>query len=226
MLERLQKIMAHAGVASRRKCEELIKQGKVKVNGSVITIGDKADIRKDTIEVSGKKITKKKKIYLIVNKPKGVLSASSDKYGKTIIDLVGLKERLYPVGRLDRDSTGIMILTNDGDFANTVMHPRYNVKKRYKVMLDKALRKEDVEKILKGVVIESRKVNVYDFEFQGKIVQLSIHEGRKHIVKKLFSELSYTVASLMRVSIGNLKLTLEEGSYETVTKDFLKSKIF
>tara|TARA_Y100000310_G_scaffold337721_1_gene425509 strand:+ start:598 stop:1278 length:681 start_codon:yes stop_codon:yes gene_type:complete len=226
MKERVQKIMAHAGIASRRKCEEFIKKGKVSVNGSTITIGDKADIQKDVILVDGKKIKVEKKVYFLVHKPSGILSATADKRGKTIIDVVGITERVYPVGRLDKDASGLMILTNDGDFANKIMHPSFNVRKRYAVTLDKGFSDDSLAALEKGVEVEERKVKVFEVVVEGKNVHLSIHEGRKHIVKNLFKELGYTVLSLQRIQIGNLLLTLEEGTLQQVTKDYLKEKIF
>jgi len=184
MLQRIQKIMAQAGVASRRKCEELIEKGLVKVNGKIVKLGDKAD-EKDRITVNGRLIRKEKSVYVILNKPKGVLCSVGDKFGrKSVIDLVRCREKIFPVGRLDLDSEGLMILTNDGDFANRIIHPRYNVKKRYLVVLSKILKKVDVEKIKKGVIIEGRIVNIFDLKQDKQNVELSIHEGRKHIIKK------------------------------------------
>ena len=186
MLERIQKIMAHSGVASRRKCEALIEKGLVKVNGNVATLGEKAT-DKDKIEVDGKLIRKEKKVYIILNKPKGVLCSVGDyRRRKTVMDLVKCKEKLFPVGRLDMDSEGLLILTNDGDFANRIIHPSYNVRKKYLVDLNKPLIDEDFEKIKKGVEVEGRKVTVFEFKADDERVKLSIHEGRKHIIKNLF----------------------------------------
>lgn len=226
MLERIQKIMAQAGIASRRRCEELIRKGLVKVNGKTAKLGDKAD-EKDRIEVNGKLIKKERKIYVILNKPRGILCSVGDKFRrKTVIDLVKCKERVFPVGRLDFDSEGLMILTNDGDFANRVIHPRYNIKKTYLVVLDKPLRKEDIERIKNGIKIEGRKVNVFDLKQNKGEIQLSIHEGRKHIIKELFNLLGYKVVGLKRVSIGKLTLNLEVGEYKFVSGEWLKKNIF
>ncbi len=226
MLERIQKIMAQAGVASRRKCEELIKKGIVRVNGRTAKLGDKAG-EGDKITVNGKLIKKEKKVYAILNKPRGVLCSVGDRFGrKTVIGLVGCKEKLFPVGRLDFDSEGLLILTNDGELANMVIHPRYNVKKRYAVSLDKPLKKRDVERIKKGISVEGRKVNIFDLEQGREEVQLGIHEGRKHIIKNLFGLLGYRVTGLKRVSIGNLRLDLKAGEYRFVSKEWLMKHIF
>jgi len=225
-MERVQKIMAHSGVASRRKCEELIKKGVVKVNDKLVKLGDTAS-DKDKITVNGRLIKREKMVYIVLNKPKGFLCSSMDSRGKkTVLSLVKCKERLYPIGRLDFDSEGLLILTNDGDFANSVIHPRYNVNKTYSISLNKDLEKEDYKKIKEGVSIEGRNVNVFDFESDKNEVILSIHEGRKHIIKKLFDALGYKVINLKRVSIGKLKLNIESGESKFVSKEWLKNSIF
>ena len=225
-MERIQKIMAQAGIASRRKCEDLIKKGLVKVNGKIITIGDKAGA-KDRIEVNGKLIKKEKMIYILLNKPKNVLCSVGDKFErKTVIDIVRCKEKVFPVGRLDFNSEGLLILTNDGNFANRVIHPRYNIKKRYLVVLDKELDKTAIGKIKNGIKIEGRRVNVFDLIEEEKQVELGIHEGRKHIIKKIFDALGYKVVSLKRVSIGKLRLNLKAGEYKFTSKGWLERNIF
>ncbi len=227
MQERIQKIMAEAGIASRRKCEVMIKKGLVKVNGKTIKLGDKADYEKEKIEFDGKLIKKEKKVYIMINKPKGVLSSVKDDRGrKTIVDLVKTDKKVFTVGRLDLDSEGLMILTNDGDFANKIIHPRYNIKKTYLVILDRSLNKMDNEKIMKGITIEGRKLNVFDLKQNKGEITLSIHEGRKHIIKKLFDLLGYEVIDLKRISIGNLKLNLRSSECKIVSKEWLKDNIF
>ena len=226
MLERIQKTMAQAGIASRRKCEELIKKGLVKVNGKIVTIGDKAGV-KDRIEVNGKLIKKEKMVYIILNKPKNVLCSVGDKFErKTVLDIVRCTEKVFPVGRLDFNSEGLLILTNDGDFANRVIHPRYNIKKRYLVVLDRPLIKTDIGKIKNGVKIEGKIVNVFDLIEEEEYVELSIHEGRKHIIKNLFDALGYKVVSLTRIAIGRLKLNLKSGEYKFASKGWLEKSIF
>lgn len=218
--------MAQAGVASRRRCEELIEKGLVKVNGKTAKLGDKADDN-DKITVNGRLIEKENRVYVILNKPKGVLCSVGDKFGrKTVVDLIKCKEKIFPVGRLDLYSEGLLILTNDGDFANRIIHPSNNIKKTYIAVLDKPLRKKDIERVKQGISIEGRKVNVFDLKQDRKQVELSIHEGRKHIIKKLFDLLDYKVIDLRRISIGKLRLNLREGEYRFVSGKWLKRNIF
>lgn len=225
-MQRIQKIMSHSGIASRRKCEDMIEKGLVKVNGKSVKLGDKADDN-DKITVNGKPIRKEKMVYAILNKPKGVICSVGDYRGrKTILDLVKCRERIFHVGRLDMDSEGLIILTNDGDFANDVTHPRYNVEKTYYVILDKVLRKDDFKRIKEGVEVDGKKVNVLGLKSDKQEVELSIHEGRKHIIKKLFSVLGYKVVNLKRVSIGGLRLNLDSGEYKFVSKEWLKKNVF
>ncbi|MBW3014042.1 rRNA pseudouridine synthase [Candidatus Woesearchaeota archaeon] len=226
MEQRLQKIMSEAGIASRRKSEELIEQGLVKVNGKTAKLGDKADPDKDKIEVKGKEIKREKKVYIIINKPKGILCSVSDDRGrKTVVQLIKTKEKIYPVGRLDLDTEGLLILTNDGDFANNIIHPRYNIKKTYTATLDKPLLLKDFQKLKQGLTIEDRKVNVFDLKQKNNQITLAIHEGRKHIIKKLFEKLGYKVEELKRTKIGNLALDLKPGEYKEVNKDWLEKQI-
>lgn len=203
-MERVQKLLANAGIASRRKCEDLISAGKVKVNGKLVTLGDKATLD-DKITVDGKLVKFEKKVYLMLNKPKGFISTVSEKHGmKTIMDLVKSKERVYPVGRLDKNTTGLLIFTNDGDFANHIMHPKFELEKTYVATLDKEF--VDANKLEKGIIIDDRKVKVKIIRFDGNIISIKIHEGRKHIVRRIFEKLGYKVEELSRTSIGNLKL--------------------
>ena len=225
MLERVQKILAAAGLGSRRKCEELISQGKVKMNGKTIKLGDKADYEKDIIEVDGKRIKPEEKVYYILNKPKGYVSTVKEKFGmKTIMDLVKVRERVFPVGRLDKDAEGLMLLTNDGELANKMMHPRYETQKEYFVLLDKPFGKEKENMLKRGIVIESRKVTPHKIAIQNKKVVLTIHEGRKHIVKRLFEKIGFKVKRLVRTRIATLKLgSLQPGKYRKLTQGELST---
>ena len=226
MLHRIQKIMAECGIASRRKCEELIEKGLVKVNGKIAKLGDKADYEKDKIELNGRLIEKEKKVYIILNKPKSIICSVGDKFGrKTVVDIIKCKEKIFPVGRLDRDAEGLLILTNDGDFANRIIHPRYNIKKTYLALLNKPLSNADFQKIKKGINVEGRKLNVFDLKQDKNKVALSIHEGRKHIIKNLFDLLGYEVVGLKRISIGSLVLSLRPGEYKFVSREWLKSSL-
>ena len=227
MKERIQKLIAESGECSRRKAEELIIEGKVKVNGKTAKIGETAS-REDKITIEGRTIKQERKLLVMLNKPKGIISTSEDEQGrKTVIDLVKIKERLYPVGRLDKDAEGLMLLTNDGSFANKITHPRYEIKKTYEVDLDKEIKEEDLDKINKGVIVEKRKVKAETKKIKTRKAEIKIHEGRKHIVKKIFEELGYKVNNLKRTKIGNLSLgNLEKGKWRTIsqTEIFLEIK--
>ena len=158
MLQRLQKILASAGIASRRKSEELIAAGRVTLNGKVTAIGQSADPEKDIIKLNNQPINFERKVYIVLNKPKGFVTTVTDKFAdRKVVDLVEVKERVFPVGRLDKDSEGLIILTNDGDFANRVMHPRYNVDKAYTVALEKPIDDSSLGQLRKGVVIDKVK---------------------------------------------------------------------
>jgi 23S rRNA pseudouridine2605 synthase len=219
MLERVQKIMAAAGIDSRRNCEELIAEGRVKVNGAIIKLGQKADAEKDAIVVDGKRIGLEQKVYVLLNKPKGYVTTVAEQFGMpTVMHLVRIKQRVFPVGRLDIDAQGLVFLTNDGDLANLITHPRYETKKTYIVKLNRKF--ADFERLKRGVFVEGRSVKVWNAKkFKETEVELTIHEGRKHIVKNLFEKLGYRVIMLKRISIGILKLgTLNEGEWRLLGK--------
>ena len=208
MRERLQKILAHAGIASRRKCEDLISAGKVTVNGRPVKLGDSADADVDDIRVGNRKIKKEVLKYYAINKPPGIVSTVSDPHGrKTVMQLVPRGVRVYPVGRLDKDAEGLLLLTNDGALANRLMHPRYETGKVYHVTLDREIRQEDIKKLRRGVRVWGRpvipdKLIVHD-PFH---IEISLHEGRKHVVKLLFKNLDYEVVNLKRTNIANISL--------------------
>ncbi len=215
MPQRLQKILSAHGVASRRKSEELIASGRVKVNGSVASIGQSADADKDIIEVDGKRLKPQAKLYFALYKPKGYVSTVADKFAlRKVTDLV--REKVYPVGRLDADAEGLLIMTNDGDFANRVMHPRYGVEKVYVVKLERPISRADLESLGKGIVIDG----VRTFA-RGKFlsadrlhVEIVVQEGRHKIVKRIFRELGSYVRHLVRTRIGPVTLSgLRPGRY-------------
>jgi len=225
-MERLQKVIAASGVASRRKAEELIKDGKVKVNGNVITeLGTKVD-SKDTIEVNNKIIEKELKEYYLLNKPREVIcSASDDKGRKTVVDLIPTEGRIYPVGRLDYDTTGLIILTNDGELANILMHPKSKIHKTYIAKIDGILNEIDFKKLRKGVLIDDRiliidnvKVRKIDKIKNTSLVEVTIHEGRNHIIRKLFEKLGYDVMKLTRSKFAFLTDDgLKSGEFRELT---------
>lgn len=232
-LVRIQKIIANAGIASRRRAEELIREGRVTVNGEVITkLGTKADEDKDHIKVDGKLIHKKgKDIYLILNKPKGCITSIDDPEGRpTVKDLLkGVKGRVYPVGRLDYNSEGLIFFTNDGELAYGLTHPSHEVTKTYLVKVDGQLTDEEIGKIEKGVRLEDgvtapssiRKVKKTD---ANSWVEIMIHEGRNRQVKRMFEKVGHPVLKLKRTRIANLELgDLPPGSYRFLTVDELKS---
>ncbi|WCG34541.1 pseudouridine synthase [Companilactobacillus farciminis] len=226
---RLQKYMADAGVASRRKSEELIAKGHVKVNGKLITeMGVKVD-NHDRIEVDGVPMEEEKKRYILMYKPRGVISAvSDDKDRKVVTDLLedDVRERVYPIGRLDYDTSGLLLLTNDGEFANHLMHPRYHVDKTYIAKVEGILTTEEIRKLengikLKGYTTAKAKVRVMskDKKKNSSIVRMVIHEGHNHQVKNMFDAVGHKVEKLSRESYDFLTLDgLVSGQYRDLTR--------
>lgn len=225
-MERLQKVIASSGYASRRKAEELITSGKVFVNGEKVTLlGTKVN-GDDDIVINGVHLKREDYVYFLLNKPRGVISSASDEFGrKTVVDLIDTDKRIYPVGRLDYDTTGLIILTNDGDFANMLMHPKNKVPKKYVAKLNKAMAIADLKKLQDGVMVDGRickpvkvKLKKNDTEEDFSLVEVTLIEGRNHIVKKLFKELGYLVDKLTRVEYAFLNAdNLKSGYYRTLT---------
>jgi len=226
-LERLQKVIASYGYTSRRKAEELIRKGKVMVNGKIITeLGTKVEAN-DVISIDSVIINKDvKQEYYLLNKPRQVISSVEDKQGRiTVRDLINTDARIYPIGRLDYDTTGLIILTNDGDLANLLMHPNFEVEKTYVAKVNKVLDKDDIKKIKSNIVVEGRKVVIKrfkikkkDFEKNTSVVELTIVEGRNHIVKKIFASMNIDVIKLSRVGYAFLTIdNLKSGEYRNLT---------
>ncbi len=220
--ERIQKIIAHAGICSRRKAEELIVMGRVTVNGNVAKIGESADTEKDEICVNGEKIYTERKAYYLLNKPKKIVVTKSDPQRRmTIYDLPSVKrlhEHVMSVGRLDYMTEGALLLTNDGEFANRIAHPRYEVKKTYFVRVEPIVRKEDVYKIRQGMIVDGVKVHVEVLEVSPHELILKIHEGRNRIIRNLMEELGYKIFSLKRVAIGPVIMdNLKPGGLRALT---------
>lgn len=233
-MERLQKILAGAGVASRRKCEELILSGKVQVNGeTVTTLGTKADPAVDTITVDGKTVGVEKKLYLVFNKPKGVITSASDPQGRKIVTdyLKGINERVYPVGRLDYDTEGLLLLTNDGEFAHLLTHPKHHVPKTYLATVKGVPHGTALDKLKQGIMLEDgmtapAEVEYHDLNSDGKssTITITIHEGRNRQVRRMFDAISHPVIKLKRISFGELFLgNLKRGLYRHLTKDEIES---
>lgn len=234
-MERLQKVIANSGLTSRRKAEELILDGKVSVNGCVVTeLGTKVDSN-DAIVVNGKPLqVETKKVYYILNKPSGYICSLNDEKGRKVVtELIDTNIRIYPVGRLDYDTTGLLFLTNDGDFANILMHPSNNVEKVYRAKLDKIMSTEDIYKLKNGVDIDGIKVVPNRVKIKKKndnknteVVEITIVEGRNHIVKRIFSELGYNVIKLKRERYAFLDVNdLRVGEYRSLTiKEIKKLK--
>ena len=225
-MERLQKVIANYGYCSRRKVEELIKNKKVYVNGKLITeMGVKVSLN-DDIVVNNIHLKQQKKVYYLLNKPRGIIcSAHDDKGRKTVVDLIKTNLRIYPIGRLDYDTTGLILLTNDGELSQKLMHPKNNIEKLYVAKLNKIIRMEDYYKIKKGLEIEGRKVFPTKLKIRSKdkekdtcIIDIGIIEGRNHIVKKIFLSLGYDVVKLKRESYDFLTLgNLKSGEYRELS---------
>lgn len=226
-MERLQKVIANLGYCSRRKAEELISEGKVKVNGiTVREMGVKVK-SSDTIEVENTILDNNKNYeYYILNKPKGVVSTVSDDLGrKTVVDLIDTKTRIYPIGRLDYDTTGLLLLTNDGVLANKLMHPSSNIYKTYVARVDGIVKGYDIKRLKDGVMIDGVKtakchvkLKSVDAKKEKSIVELTIHEGKNHQVKKMFESLGYRVSKLKREKYANMDLTgLKTGEYRKLS---------
>ena len=225
-MERLQKIIASSGYCSRRKAEELIQKGKVFVNGEIVTeLGTKVNPSDDII-INGVHLQKEEHVYFLLNKPRSVICSASDEHNRvTVVDLINTDKRIYPVGRLDYDTTGLILLTNDGELANTLMHPKNGVQKKYVAKLNKCLAIADYKTLVQGVVIDGIKctptrvkIKKNDQEKDYSIVEVTIIEGRNHIIKKLFEELGYLVDKLSRIEYGFLNIDkMKSGDYRELS---------
>ncbi|ARU63142.1 pseudouridine synthase [Tumebacillus avium] len=211
--ERLQKVLAQAGVASRRKCEEIITAGQVTVNGVVVTeLGTKVDPDHDRIEVNGKGIHSEQKVYIMLNKPIGVVSTASDPQGrKTVVDVVGSEQRVYPVGRLDLDTSGLLLMTNDGELANGMMHPRHEIDKTYRAWVRGNVSAETAKQLAIGVELEDgptapAKIKIVESGKGETLLEITIHEGRNRQVRRMCEAVGHPVKSLHRTQVAFLKL--------------------
>jgi len=226
MEQRLQKILAEMGIASRRAAEELIIGGRVKVNGRIAEIGMKADPMRDHIKVDGKLLTTpEKKVYYIFHKPRGVVTSLSDPEGRPAVGdfLRGVKERVYPVGRLDYDSEGMLLLTNDGDFAHAVLHPSKKIPKTYLVKVKGVLQEEDIERLRTGIRLDRHVTAPAKVKRRRKTeanswVEMTIYEGRKRQIRRMLERVGHPVIRLMRIRINGLAMgDLEPGRMRRLT---------
>lgn len=218
----LNKFVAHAGICSRRDAADLVKSGTVTVNGKTITEPGFKVVGTDEIKVNGKKITSQRNlVYILLNKPKDFITTTEDPQGrKTVMDIVksATSERVYPIGRLDRNTTGVLLLTNDGELAQKLSHPSYQIKKIYEVKLDKPLHKKDFDTIINGVQLEdgfiAPDVLAYADPRDKSVIGIEIHSGRNRIVRRIFEKLGYDVRNLDRVMYANLtKKNVERGKW-------------
>lgn len=223
--------MAHCGAASRRKCEEFIKQGLVRVNDKVVTeLGTKVDPNVDRVYLDGKRLTLEgKKVYMILNKPIGVVTSASDEKDRpTVTDLVPDDYRVYPVGRLDIDTTGLVFLTNDGQLANIMMHPRYKIGKNYIVTVEGTPNARELSLLREGLDIRDLKTSPANVKIlksfkQDSILEIEIFEGQNHQVKRMFDYIGHKVKKLKRISMGEIQLLdLEPGNYRYLNEKEVK----
>lgn len=224
-MERLQRVISASGLASRRRAEELIREGRVRVDGQVVTeMGVKVDPTSQKVELDGKIIPQQRMRYILLNKPGGYITTTSDERGRrTVMDLVDVRERVVPVGRLDRPTEGLLLLTNDGDVAHRVMHPRFNIEKEYEALLDGHPPREVFDRLSRGVTIEGepakptmlKPMKITD---DGTVVRIALHEGRNRIVRRMFESVNYPVLKLRRIRIGPLQLgTIPRGTWRDLT---------
>ncbi len=241
MEERLQKFLARSGIASRRKSEELITSGKIKVNGQVVTeLGIKINPEIDIVEYNGKQIKEEnKKIYILLNKPIGYVTTVKDQFKRdTVMELVkGIKERIVPVGRLDMYTSGALLLSNDGDFINKVTHPKHEIEKTYNATIVGKVTKEDVEKLTKGVEIQDdletyvtkpAKVKILKIDEEKNLsrIQITIHEGKNREVRRMCEAIGKKVIALHRTQIGNIDVKdLQLGKWRYLTEKEIQNLI-
>ncbi len=232
MQERIQKIIARAGICSRRKAEEYIAAGRVTVDGKLVTQpGTKVDPELARISVDGKPVRLEEKVYILLNKPTGYVTTMSDPQGRPIVTdlLSGIKHRIFPVGRLDLDSEGALILTNDGALANKIIHPRYEVNKTYEATIQGFPEPEGMKQLEQGILLEGQKTWPAKLKILGRqkgttTIEVIIHEGKKRQVRKMFQAIGHHVLRLKRTAYGRLRLgTLGRGQHRFLNKNDIKN---
>lgn len=234
-MERLQKVIAQSGYCSRRKAEEEIQKGHVTVNGEIVREMGVQVSSSDQVMINGILLKKEEKEYILLNKPRGVVTTTSDdKHRKTVLDLIDTNKRLYPVGRLDYDTTGILLLTNDGELSNLMMHPKNQIDKVYIAKVEGILTGEAINSLKKGIVLDGKKtaparvkIRKKDLKKKTCMVELTIHEGRNHQVKRMFEAVGYRVEKLKRERISFLDLKgLNSGEYRYLNPKEVKKLYF
>jgi len=224
---RLSRFLADCGIGSRRKCGDLVKEGKVAVNGSIVNDLSVNVSDEDSVTLDGRSVERERKVVLALNKPRGFLSTAKDDFKrKTVLHLTrDYNMRLYPAGRLDLDSRGLIILTNDGDIAYRITHPKYNVPKTYEVVLGRTITDSDMARMHKGIMVEKKifkpdRLEKTRSSKDGFPLLVMIHEGRKRIIRRAFKKMNYNVTDLKRVMIGKYRLgSLPEGQYKELGKN-------
>lgn len=233
-MERLDKVLSNLGYGTRKEIKQVVKKGFVTVNDEKVKdSGLQIDPEKDTIVINGEKVEYKKYIYLMMNKPAGVISATYDKRDETVIDLLYMEDQVFepfPVGRLDKDTVGLLLLTNDGDLNHKLISPKWHVDKVYFAKIDKEVTEEDVKEFKKGIklddgyVCKEAKLEILSASEEGSEIKVTIQEGKYHQVKRMFEAVGKKVVYLQRIEFGGLKLDeedLEEGEYRELTKEEL-----
>ena len=216
MSVRLQKFIAESGFCSRRKAEEMIIAGHVRVNGEIARIGQNVDPETDAVIFQGTRLRPERKAYLMLHKPRGYITTAADPWGrKSVLQLIREPWRVFPVGRLDRDATGLLLLTNDGEFANRIMHPRYEIPRTYEATLDRKVEQEHIDSIRAGMVLDGVRITATARRIGPKRVSITVHTGLNKEVKRIFKALGFWVRDLHRVAIGDLRLPegLKPGKY-------------
>ncbi|NWF88613.1 MAG: rRNA pseudouridine synthase [Ignavibacteriaceae bacterium] len=220
---RINKYLSDCGVASRRKVEELIRQGRISINENVIyELSTKVNSERDIVKVDGEPVSNKKRVYYLLNKPKGVITTTKDEKGRTTVtDLIKNETAIYPVGRLDFNTTGVLLLTNDGDFSYLLTHPKHKVPREYDVKLDKPLTEDDKLILLSGISLDSKKSKFESIVFTSKknrfLLRVKCFEGRNHFVKRMFQTLGYTVLSLNRYNFAGIIADIPIGRYRKLS---------
>lgn len=223
-LIRINKYLSECGLGSRRKVEQLILENRIMVNNKIVSdLFTKINESKDVVKADGEIVKIKKHIYLLLNKPKATITTTKDDKGRrTVVDLINVEAAVYPVGRLDYNTTGVLLLTNDGDFSYLLTHPKHKVPREYEVRLNRELSDEDRERLLSGIALDNKKSKFHSVSFlHGKnknIVKVKCFEGGNHFVKRMFESLGYSVESLNRISFAGIKADVPVGSYRKLSE--------